>query len=105
MNEVKCPHCGHVWSLKEQTLFKLKVKKLRRLRCSKCQKYFYAYLQKEKSDNNPVPLAVLSALDVGVEVWKKLPPERRQQIRKLVEKGSVALARHILKMSLLKRKP
>jgi hypothetical protein len=52
-----------------------------------------------------VPLAVLSALDIGAEVWKRLPPEKKEHIRKLVEKGSIALAKHILRTSLLKSKP
>jgi hypothetical protein len=87
-----------------KTAFKLKAKGSVKLKCSECRRYFYACIQK-KSDNNPVPLAVLAALDIGAEVWKKLPPERREQIRKLVEKGSVALAKHILRTSLLKSKP
>jgi DNA-directed RNA polymerase subunit RPC12/RpoP len=104
MVTIACPHCGHERTLMERTVFRLKVKGSVKLRCTNCKRNFYVYVEKEKSDN-PVPLAVLSALDIGAEVWKKLSPERREQIRKLVEKGSVALAKHILKTSLLKPKP
>jgi DNA-directed RNA polymerase subunit RPC12/RpoP len=102
MVTIACPHCGHERTLMERTVFRLKVKGSVKLRCTNCKRNFYVYVEKEKSDNNPVSPTVLSALNIGLETWRRIPPEKREQIRKLVEKGSVALARHILKMSLLR---
>jgi hypothetical protein len=101
MATVKCPFCGYVQTLRDKTVFYLKTRRESRIHCTQCKRWFKVVVESD----NPVPPAVLAALDIGVEVWERLPQEKREHIKKLVQKGSVALARHILKMSLLKPKP
>lgn len=43
--------------------------------------------------------AVLAVIGMGIETWKKLPPEDKKRIREAVAKGNTALAKKIAKAS------
>jgi sarcosine oxidase delta subunit len=101
MATVKCPFCGYVQTLRDKTVFRLKTRHESRVHCTQCKRWFKAVVESD----NPVPPAVLAALNIGLETWRRLPEKKKEQIRKLVEKGSIALAKHILRTSLLKSKP
>ncbi|MEM5867512.1 MAG: hypothetical protein QXG39_06300 [Candidatus Aenigmatarchaeota archaeon] len=49
MTTVTCPHCGYKQALREKTVEKIKWFGKRRLKCSKCSRYFFAYISQPKT--------------------------------------------------------
>jgi len=50
---------------------------------------------------------LLATLDITSEVWQRLPPEKKKQIREQVKKGRIGLAKILTKNAkkMLKKKP